>query len=360
MHLRHLGIRDLRLIESLDLDLVPGWNLFIGPNGAGKTSLLEAAFLLSHGRSFRSASRDALSRRGSGGWSVFGEFETASGNLTRAGIARAAGRLEARLDREAVPVGDLMRRTAVLCFEPGSHELIAGAAEERRRFLDWGVFHVEHSFLEHWRRYQRALRQRNALLRSAHVPPEALHAWDLELASAAEPLTVTRRAYFRALHDHLLQACVHLVPELGTPRVQYAAGYDDDVGLEAILAVNHDRDRARGHTTAGPHRADWTIAFEHAPRREYLSRGQQKLCAFACTIAQARLFAAASGDWPVIGIDDLAAEVDQSHQDRMLALLQGCDAQVLITGTERSPALALSEHATAMFHVEHGRVTRLL
>ncbi len=359
MHLRHLGIRDLRLIESLDLELTPGWNLFVGANGAGKTSLLEAAFLLSHGRSFRSATRDALTRRGSGGWSVFGEIETERG-VTRAGIARVAGRLEARLDREPVPVGELMQRTAVLCFEPGSHELIAGPSEERRRFLDWGVFHVEHSFLVHWRRYQRALRQRNALLRSTTLDGDALDAWDRELGLAAEPLTIARRAYFEALQGHLAAACADLVPELGAPRIQFAPGYDDEIGLEDVLAVQRERDRARGHTTAGPHRSDWSLVFEHAPRREYLSRGQQKLSAFACAMTQARLFAERAGSWPVIGLDDLAAEVDQEHQQRMLALLQACDAQVLITGTERSAALAQMPRAMAMFHVEHGAVARLL
>lgn len=360
MQLDRLRIENLRLIEALDLELLPGWNLFLGANGAGKTSLLEAAFLLSHGRSFRSAARDALTRRGTGGFSVYGELATAKGGVERVGIARVGGRLEARLNRESVPVGELVRHVAVLCFEPGSHELIAGPSEERRRFLDWGVFHVEHDFLAGWRRYQRALRQRNALLRTDAAHAGDLDAWDRELALAAEPLSTMRRNYFQALLPHLQQLSEALLPELGAPRLQFHPGFDEEQSLQTVLAAQRERDRARGHTGAGPHRADWSLGFDAAPRREHLSRGQEKLCAFTCVMAQARLHAQTTGEWPVIGLDDLAAEVDLAHQRRMLAILAVSGAQVLVTGTEESAALAEAGAPIGRFHVEQGHVTRLL
>lgn len=360
MQLTHLRIENLRLIEALDLDLSSGWNLFLGANGAGKTSLLEAAFLLSHGRSFRGAARDALTRRGTAGYAVYGELSKSKGSTERVGVSRVGGRLEARLNRESVAVGELMRHTAVSCFEPGSHELIAGASEQRRRFLDWGVFHVEPSFLSDWRRYQRALRQRNALLRMGGDVAGDLDAWDHELASAAEPLTSMRRRYFAALQPLLVELGRELLAELGEPRLQFHPGFDDERSLLDVLASQRDRDRARGHTGTGPHRADWSVAFEAAPRREHLSRGQEKLCAFACVMAQARLYAATAGEWPVIGIDDLAAEVDLDHQRKLLAVLAASGAQVLVTGTEESPVLAGAGQPVARFHVEQGRVTRLL
>lgn len=360
MQLSQLRIENLRLIEALDLDPAPGWNLFIGANGAGKTSLLEAAFLLSHGRSFRPAARDALTRRGSAGYAVYGELLKSNSDLDRVGVARMGGRLEARLNRETVAVGELMRHTAVLCFEPGSHELIAGASEQRRRFLDWGVFHVEPSFLAEWRRYQRALRQRNALLRAGAESAADLDAWDHELGLAAEPLTRARQHYFAALQPFLVELSRELLAELGEPRLHFHPGFDAEQGLDAVLAAQRGRDRIRGHTGAGPHRADWSVAFESAPRREHLSRGQEKLCAFACVMAQARLYATTAGEWPVVGFDDLAAEVDFDHQRKMLAVLAASDAQVWVTATEESPVLSAIERPIARFHVEQGRVTRLL
>jgi DNA replication and repair protein RecF len=354
MRFQQLRIANLRSIAAEDIVLAPGWNVFSGPNGAGKTSLLEAAFLLSHGRSFRSAARDALTRHGSAGFSVFGEL---ADPVARVGLARRDGALQARLDGQDVAVGELLRQVAVTCFEPGSHALIAGAAEERRRYLDWGVFHVEPLFLAKWRRYQRALRQRNALLRNQAGAAE-LAPWDVELAASGEAITAMRVRYFAQLQPFVTALCGELLVELGPPRLHLDEGYDTGESLFDILQSRRERDTARGHTTAGPHRADWQIGFDAAPRREHLSRGQEKLCAFACLLGQARHHAAASGSWPVLCLDDLASEVDAAHLARMRDAAEQGGAQVLVTGTsaESTPTPASGE--VAWFHVEQGRVRR--
>jgi DNA replication and repair protein RecF len=359
MKLQSLRVENLRLIEQSELDLAPHWNLLTGANGAGKTTLLEAAYLLSHGRSFRTAAREALTRTGSSGYAVFGTIEN-EGGTERVGIARGSRRLEARLNGENVAIGDLMRHTAVLCFEPGSHELIAGSSDERRRYLDWGVFHVEHDFLGAWRRYQRALKQRNAMLRSDAATASDLEPWDFELARAAEPLALMRRTYFSVLLPLVTPILRDLLGELGEPQLTFDPGFDDTQTLEFALSQRRERDLARGHTSAGPHRADWSIGFAAAPRREHLSRGQEKLCAFAFVLAQARLFAETAGKWPVLCLDDVASEVDAEHQRRILAAVDATDAQVLLTGTEVPSGMAEVRREVARFHVEQGRARRLL
>lgn len=347
------------MIRQLDIELAPGWNLFTGDNGAGKTSVIEAAFLLSHGRSFRTGVREALVRVGSGGYSVFGELAKAGGETRRVGIARISGRIEAKLDGQGVTAAELMHHAAVLCFEPGSHELMCGPADERRRFLDWGVFHVEHDYLTHWRRYHRALKQRNAALRSGGGDAE-LDVWDHELTVAAEPLTAMRQAYVHALRPIVTVLLGDLLAELGAPEFAFQPGYDATRPLSETLRLRRERDRLRGHTGLGPHRTDWSLAFAAAPRREHLSRGQEKLCAFACVLAQAMLYARTASEWPVICVDDLASEVDRSHQARLLALLAESGAQILVTGTEEPPELAKWAVAVTRFHVEQGQVSALL
>ena len=359
MELIRLRIENLRLIERLELDLAPGWNLFLGPNGAGKSSLLEAAFLLSHGRSFRTSARDALVRHGSAGYSVFGELRDPQGATERVGVARSSNRLEARLNGESVPAGELLRHTAVLCFEPGSHELICGSSEDRRRFREGGVFHVEHDFLHHWRRYQRALKQRNALLRRIASAAD-LDIWDRELVVAAEPLTAMRQRYFASLRPVIVELLFELLGELGEAHLRFEPGFDDDRSLATVLGERRGRDIARGHTTAGPHRADWSLSFGAAIRREHLSRGQEKLCAFACVLAQARLFAARGAGWPVLCLDDLASEVDGVHQRKVLRALVRSGAQILATGTEEPASMADLGAPITRFHVEQGQVGRLL
>jgi DNA replication and repair protein RecF len=355
MRLERLRIQGLRCLAQAELAFGDGLHVLAGPNGAGKTSVLEAAFLLSHGRSFRSGARDALLQRDASSLSVFGEWRHADGRQVRLGLGRTGNRWEARVDGQDAALGQLVQACAVVCFEPGSHALIAGAADERRRYLDWGVFHVEHDFLVTWRRYQRALKQRNSLLRqSSGDDPHLFQPWEIELAQTAGLIDDWRRRYLDDLQPHLRAHARNLLPELGALECRYRRGWPEDRDLADVLAEQRGRDALRGHTTHGAHRADWSIAFAQAPLREHLSRGQEKLTALACLLAQASLHAERRGEWPLVCLDDLASELDRFHQQAVLDLLQASEAQVLVTGTE-VPA-ALQTVPVQVFHVEHGRI----
>lgn len=357
MVLRELRIRNLRLVEDLSLDLGSGWNAFVGPNGAGKSSILEAAYLLSHGRSFRRGARESLSRLGSSGFSVFGRLKLADDRERRLGLARNEGRLEARVDGEVTGIAGLVAACAVVCFEPGSHELINGVAEERRRFLDWGVFHVEHGFLSCWRRYQRALRQRNMVLREGSRAG-ALEPWEIEMADAGSRISAMREAYMDRLRPVLDEILEGFLGELGPATLSLQHGWKEGLSLAEALEEGRSRDLERGFTGRGPHRADWSIGFERAPRREHLSRGQEKLCALALVFAQARLYAEHCAEAPVWCLDDLASELDQDHQARVIRLAEASGAQVLVTGTELPAGLSGAGQALQVFHVEQGRIHR--
>ena len=165
MHLELLRLENLRNIAELELELGPGLNLFVGANGAGKTSILEGAYLLSHAQSFRSGQTDSLIRRGTDRFGVSARLQRPDGSL-RIGLARDVDGWHARISGgPASSLGAMLLECAVVCFEPGSHALISGASAERRRFLDWGVFHVEPDFLVRSRQYNRVLRQRNSAFR---------------------------------------------------------------------------------------------------------------------------------------------------------------------------------------------------
>ncbi|HEY4293211.1 DNA replication/repair protein RecF [Luteibacter sp.] len=360
MKFEQLRIAGLRCLDGVSVTPSAGINVFVGPNGAGKTSVLEAAYLLSHGRSFRAGSRDVLLKRGGSSLSVFAEVRHADGSLRRLGLGREGGRWLARVGGDtAASLGALVQECAVVCFEPGSHDLIAGPSDERRRYLDWGMFHVEHAFVGQWRRYQRALKQRNALLRTGGgLDPAQLEPWESELASTGESITAFRRRYLEGVLPHIQAFMANVLPELGSFAVRYRPGWDETADLATTLADRRQRDLGRGHTTVGPHRADFSVAFEHAPLREHLSRGQEKLCALACLLGQASLHAEILGEWPVVCLDDLASELDRTHQEWVVAQLLGRDVQVFVTGTEIPSAL--TEQPVAMFHVEQGSVTALL
>ncbi|MCD0245356.1 DNA replication/repair protein RecF [Xanthomonas melonis] len=359
MHVVRLSIHRLRRFETVELYPATSLNLLTGDNGAGKTSVLEALHLMAYGRSFRGRVRDGLIQQGAGDLEVFVEWREGSGTTQartrRAGLRHSGQEWTGRLDGEDVAqLGTLCAALAVVTFEPGSHVLISGGGEPRRRFLDWGLFHVEPDFLALWRRYARALKQRNTLLKQGALP-RMLDAWDHELAESGESLTSRRLHYLERLQERLIPVVTAIAPSLGLSALSFSPGWKrHEVSLADALLLARERDRQNGYTSQGPHRADWAPQFDVLPGKDALSRGQAKLTALACLLAQAEDFAHERGEWPVIALDDLGSELDRHHQASVLRRLAQAPAQVLITATETPPGLAEAGGLLHRFHVEHG------
>ena len=378
VHVTRLDIHQLRRFDKVQLLPAPGLNVITGDNGAGKTSVLEALHLMAYGRSFRGRVRDGLVRSGQAALEVFVEWQERSGSggrptlpragdtahtaqrHRRAGLRHSGQDWSGRVDGHPVAqLGELCAALAVVSFEPGSHALVGGGADGRRRYLDWGLFHVEPAFLDLWRRYSRALKQRNALLK-LRASDDQLDAWERELADAGEPLGRHRQQYLDSLQPGFSRISADLAPTLGVASLEYLSGWrSEDMSLADALLLARGRDLQAGFTSVGPHRADWRIGFSDIPGRDALSRGQAKLTALSALLAQAEHYAATRGEWPVVGFDDLASELDRPHQRRVLELLLASGAQVFVTGTELPSALTALDADFLQFHVEHGTVDRL-
>ena len=257
-------------------------------------------------------------------------------------------------------LGQLCTALAVVTFEPGSHALVSGGAENRRRFLDWGLFHVEQGFLPLWRRYARALKQRNALLKAGGGNAQ-LDAWDHELAEAGEALTAQRERYLADLAPQATRIVTRLAHGLALGGLEFQPGWRrQELSLSDALFLGRERDRLSGYTGAGPHRADWSLTLKGLPGREALSRGQTKLVALALLLAQAGDYANRHGHWPVIALDDLPSELDRGHQRRVLELLlDHPGVQLFITATEEPTGLRDLAASRRVFHVEQGRIESL-
>ena len=358
MRISRLEVRHLRRLVDVAMAPSPGLNLLVGDNGAGKTSLLEAAHLLAYGRSFRGRVRDGLVATGAAALEVYAEWqEETSQRARRAGLRHSGQSWEGRLDGEPVAyLGDLCAALAVVSFEPGSHALVSGGGEPRRRYVDWGLFHVEQAFLPLWRRYARALKQRNSLLKQ-RIRDGQLDAWDHELAEVGEPMTHLRQQYLEQLQQALAPISADLAPALGQASVEFLPGWRrDELSLSDALLLARDRDLQAGFTSVGPHRADWRVRHDALPNGETLSRGQAKLTALTCVLAQAEHYVGQRGEWPVVLLDDLASELDRNHQQRVLRRLASGAAQVFATGTELPAFGPGAEPEFMLFHVEQGAI----
>jgi len=351
MALARLEIDEFRCLERVRLDLDPRYNLFVGPNASGKTSLLEAVFFLGRGRSFRTRRLERLVREGHDGFRIVGWVER-GGRSTVLGVGGNRRATEIRIGgAPAGSAGELASHFPPQIIDPEIHKLLEEGPHRRRRFLDWGVFHVEHAFLDTWQRYHRALRQRNAALKPG-ADTAAARAWDPELTAAGARLDEIRRRYLGILEPALVTLGHRL---LGLPvALAYHSGWAAGESLEEALARSAERDRRYGITHVGPHRADVTARVDGHVARERVSRGQQKLLAAALTLAQLAVQEARAPGTGALLLDDPAAELDAGNLGRLLEVVRELNVQLFVTAL--SPGLQGLGEPGALFHVEQGRI----
>ncbi len=354
LHLQHLHIERLRLIESLTLDDLQQVNVFCGANGSGKTSILEAIYLLATGRSFRTHLLKPMIAHQQKDLLVF-----AQGQHFRFGMQRP---LHAdpilKLNGEVITQqSEFARLLPVQVIDPEGLAVLDSGSKPRRQLLDWLMFHVEPQFHPQWLRYQRALKQRNALLKMPRLDPIQLTAWEAELAAHGEQLHQMRSQVFAEWMPHLHELCAQLLPDIAIS-CQYHAGFDTSQPLIESLAASRERDRERGHTSLGAHRADLSFKTALGVAEDSLSRGQKKLLIVSLRLSQLRLLRQQQRTTVVL-LDDLTAELDRAAQQRLLSLLLALDSQIFLTTLALEPILTPLQQLAVQPKVvmlEQGRV----
>jgi DNA replication and repair protein RecF len=351
MTLRRLRVSEFRCLQSTELELDRQFTLISGPNASGKTSLLEAIYVLSRGRSFRTRHLDHLIRSGSDRFVVFGEADLQD-RLVSLGVEGSSKGVRAKMAGERVgSLAELAATLPVQIIDPEVHRLIEEGPSRRRRFLDWGVFHVEHVFVERWQRYQQALKQRNAALKARQARP-VIASWDFELLELGEYITSARSRYITDLATPAREMAQNLLGmELS---LSYRAGWPKALTFGEALRASFTHDQEAGVTQVGPHRAEIGIRLNGTPVKDRVSRGQQKLLAATLLMAQLNLFPRASGIQPTLLLDDPAAELDN---DRLLKLIGEVSQQsVQLVVTSLSAEFSIFGAPGRRYSIDGGRL----
>jgi DNA replication and repair protein RecF len=277
---------------------------------------------------------------------LFGRIEGDSREFS-AGVRNGSSGLEVKVDGDKQPSAAALAGVLPLqIIDPDVHTLVAGGPEGRRRYLDWIAFHVEPGYLETWRRFRRALKQRNAAIREGGP----LAAWDQEFSAAAVAVDLARR--------RVLEVCVPVFEETAQQllrtelQAEYRPGWAEDLDLGAALRAGAERDRLLGGTQAGPHRADLRLSYEARQARKQVSRGQQKLLACALILAATDVVQTHLERPLLLLLDDPAAELDAEALTRLVTAVGGLGSQVIATAL--TPDTGLFPSAPRLFHVEHG------
>jgi DNA replication and repair protein RecF len=352
--LKYFKCADFRCLESAELELDPHYNLVYGKNASGKTSLLEAIAYLGRGRSFRGAATEDLVRHGAREFVLFARVDTGSREVP-VGVRNSREGLEIHVDGDRVPgAARLAEILPLQVLDPDIHDLVAAGPEGRRRYIDWIVFHVEHGYLDRWRRFRRALKQRNAALKE-NVGRDSLAGWDKEFAEAGQEV---HEARLRALE--IARPVISDIGEqlLGSPvDSEYQQGWAADTSLGEALAAGLRRDLQLGSTQAGPQRADLKLRYDERRARRLVSRGQQKLLASALILAATEIVQTHMERPLLLLLDDPAAELDADSLARLLDGVIGLGCQVVATALDAN-SVQFPE-PPRVFHVEHGRVNQV-
>ena len=345
--LTRLFLRDFRNYEQLSLSLSGKHVCLFGANGAGKTNILEAISQLGPGRGLRSAGLSEMTRHGAeGGWTVSGEL----GGDRKIGVGlertdRGGSKRNVRIDGGPAAPGDLAELIRIVWLTPAMDGVFRGGASDRRRFFDRQVMAHIPSHGRASSRYEKAMRERNALLERGHVDPAWADAIEARMAEAGTEIAINRAQVL----EHL-QVAVNARPEGYFPKgelslegfAEEAAGRGEDFKaiFEAMIDIwrtNRALDAKAGRTLKGPHRSDLAVIHRPtgAPAGE-ASTGQQKALLIGLILASAQALSEAADDAPapLLLLDEAAAHLDADRRAALFDELSALPGQAWLTGTE--------------------------
>ena len=359
--LSSLSINQLRNFESLELPLAPGVTVFTGANGAGKTTILDAVHIISTGRPFSTTSIKSVIQSTKEECTVVGEVRKGdatkligvSRNRRGAGQAKIAGTHVKSLSELAIELPCVLLTSNVL-------SALWEGPEARRKVVDQLMFHVEQQrFVSHANNYARAIKQRNAALR--HGILEASDSWLEAIIESGEAVTAMRGEGVQALAVELRSLLDEMNVFLPDWQLTFQQGWSADKGLEQALASVKDKDVQRGFTSVGPHRADLVVSTVHGLASDAFSRGQMKVFMAALKLAQGRLQCRQSDTSPIFLVDDVAAELDDTHAEAVFRVLDEGQQQVLATMVDTHQLRRASlKSLSGVFHVEHSGSATLI
>lgn len=358
--MRILSLRSyqFRNLSSVDLKLDGDAHFFLGANGQGKTNLLEAIGLLTALRSFRTQDMAALV-----GWQTQGgahlrfNVEHPKMGETEVLIAVEGRKRSVEVDGNRLDkLADFIGLFPTVALSSQDIQMLRGAPQLRRRFLDLSIASVDPVYYEALRTYHQALRERNALLKQ-RASPALFRPFEQLLVKAAESLQQLRIKSLGYLDKHFQEAYRIISPEEEAPELVYrpSGQWQTAAELQAILDANREKDRMRETTGTGPHRDDFVLRLLDHRAREYASEGQQRGLVLALRLAQMHWIREQTGFSPIILADDILGELDPQRQRGFWRSI-GSGHQLFATGTR--PPTGPEGCEWQIWHVNKGTIAR--
>lgn len=354
MRFDRLRINNLRCLEQVELCPAASINLLCGPNGSGKTSILEGFAMAALGRSFLSNQALDVIRSNAPGLSVKAQLSNPqSGTTATVQVRKLRGETQISWDGKPVLAASaLAQKVPLLVINSKATDILTENPSNRRALVDRTMFHVEPGYVDCWKRYRQALRQRNELLRRAAAPRD-FPFWDDQLLETAAIIDIQRQQVVQAINKRLRDW--PFAVGLGGIQLAYSPGWNTDKGLECHLQENTPRDRSAGFTSIGAHRADLAVKAGGRSLAKRLSRGQSKMLVVAIIAAIAHFIQSHTAHSPVFLVDDLHAELDDKMCAEAVDMILQLAGQTVFTAIRAGDLPECLRHNGELFHVERLR-----
>lgn len=352
MAIEEFKCHEFRNLKNTTLSFNKQLNLIIGDNGSGKSSLLEAIYILSTSKSFRTNHLKSAIKHDFSEFILFSKYSNHS-----VGLKKSTDSLVTKVDNKSISKSSLLaKKQAILAIDPSSFNLINGSPKSKRSFIDWALFHVKHKFSECWNNYRNILKQRNLLLKTKQV--KELHYWDQYLVEYNDKIHQLRLdivAEFLVNFKDLIKNNALL----SQVDIKYKQGWNKEKSFKEALSSNQANDIKRGFTSVGSHKCDLHFSINGKDIKEVLSRGQMKDLLIFLHLTILDLVSQKLSTKPIFIIDDLASELDKNTFKSVIVSLLEKDYQIFISSIEYDDFFKKLDFNKTVFHVKHGEINRM-
>ena len=362
MTLKELNIVNFKNIGEAVLSFGPGFNCFVGNNGVGKTNVLDAIYQLSMCKSFFNMSDTQNIRHGEPFFVLQGKYVRNEGEEIDifCGVKKGQKKIFRKNQKVYDKLSEHIGLLPLVMISPEDVGLIEGGSEERRRLIDGIISQSDREYL-HWLiRYNRALGQRNTLLKNGMngIPDwEVIEVWDDQLAECGTKIFEKRKKFLEDFKVVFQQYYELISSGKEQVHLEYSSSVKENDILQTLRA-SRERDRLLGYTTAGIHRDDLVMKIEGYPVKKVGSQGQKKTFLIALKLAQYEWLHRINGIKPLLLLDDIFDKLDARRVEQIIAIVSGdIFGQVFITDTNRShidEMLKSQRKDYILFHVENG------
>lgn len=338
-----LHVKHIRSHKEYSIDFSNDVTIITGANGSGKTSLLEAVYLSLQGTSFRGSDADLL-QKDSPWWKIDTILDDMQVRTIKFDPEKATSRKQFVIDSKTTARLPQKLKHPVVLFEPEDLRLLHGSPARRRQFIDRFITQLNPLYGTSLRKYERALKQRNNLLKQSYIQDDQLFAWNVALAEHGAYVIGQRIAFIEQLNQNLAQLYQDIAGTHDDVSIHYSHTFVGDIKQKLLneLHAHLERDRYLGNTSVGPHRHDVIFQINASPALQVASRGEARTIVLALKFLEVDIIERLTEKSPVILLDDVFSELDASRQQLLTTHLT--DHQIIITS-------ATSHAGDHLYHV---------